>query len=965
MKLRFPLQLHMSIVLLLMIALVGGVLGGFSYIKLSGMIEDRAQATTRVVTRELLGDLDDLIDPAEVTVGLLSRSGLTEAWNLKDRLKRLSLLTEALNDSPILSSVYIGYDTGDFFLVRNVANESMRTNFNAPEGTRYMVQSIEKSTNPPTGRFMFYDANLNLLREDSKPDYPKTYDPRVRKWYQEAMGSSTTILTQPYRFHFDHLVGETIAKRSAGSQAIVGADIALAELGSDIAKFISTPSMRLLITDDQGKVIAYDKPEQLDEKAKTSDELTRIDDIGVPLLSGLGNSIRNFKGNDPLLSEVSIDGVDWRVTIYPWKLEGGYGTVFLVSAIPAREILAEAYQLLASTGWITIAIILLMVPIALLVAHAISKPLRLLGKEAESIQRFEFSEPIRVNSMIIEVDDVAKAMERMKQTINRFLDTIQMISSEANFERLLPLLLTATISNSDAEAGILYLFDNEAFVPSSALCGEESFKDALHSIPLEKTGALLKNAIESGRPVLGVLTEEEVKLIGLDKVALDIHSRQCIIVPLLNRGSQLLGGILLFHGKSIEESQLTFIKALTDTSSITLETRELIKSQKELFEAFIQLLAGAIDAKSAYTGGHCERVPELTKMLARAACNQKEGVFSGFQLDDKEWEAVHIAAWLHDCGKIVTPVEVVDKATKLEMIYDRIHEVRMRFEVLKRDAEIHCLKKIAEGENEAAAREALAMETNSLDDDFAFIASCNEGGEFMSNEKIERLRAIAAKTWTRTIDNRMGTSVEERQRMGPAETPLPVDETLLADKPEHCYVRKEHDKMPENNPWGFKMPEPKLLYNKGELYNLSVGRGTLSEEDRYKINEHITQTIMMLTALPFPKHLRTVPEIAGGHHEKMDGTGYPKRLKQDELSPVARMMAIADIYEALTAVDRPYKKGKTISEAIKIMSFMKKDKHIDADLFELFLRSGIYLEYAKSYLNPNQIDEVDIEKYLS
>ena len=426
-----------------------------------------------------------------------------------------------------------------------------------------------------------------------------------------------------------------------------------------------------------------------------------------------------------------------------------------------------------------------------------------------------------------------------------------------------------------------------------------------------------------------------------------------------------MGGILLFHGKSIEESQLTFIKALTDTSSITLETRELIKSQKELFEAFIQLLAGAIDAKSAYTGGHCERVPELTKMLARAACNQKEGVFSGFQLDDKEWEAVHIAAWLHDCGKIVTPVEVVDKATKLEMIYDRIHEVRMRFEVLKRDAEIHCLKKIAEGENEAAAREALAMETNSLDDDFAFIASCNEGGEFMSNEKIERLRAIAAKTWTRTIDNRMGTSVEERQRMGPAETPLPVDETLLADKPEHCYVRKEHDKMPENNPWGFKMPEPKLLYNKGELYNLSVGRGTLSEEDRYKINEHITQTIMMLTALPFPKHLRTVPEIAGGHHEKMDGTGYPKRLKQDELSPVARMMAIADIYEALTAVDRPYKKGKTISEAIKIMSFMKKDKHIDADLFELFLRSGIYLEYAKSYLNPNQIDEVDIEKYLS
>jgi HD-GYP domain-containing protein (c-di-GMP phosphodiesterase class II) len=194
---------------------------------------------------------------------------------------------------------------------------------------------------------------------------------------------------------------------------------------------------------------------------------------------------------------------------------------------------------------------------------------------------------------------------------------------------------------------------------------------------------------------------------------------------------------------------------------------------------------------------------------------------------------------------------------------------------------------------------------------------------------------------------------------------LPAVEPLLSDKPEHIFERRPQDCMPEINKWGFKMKLPEYLYNKGEVYNLSVGRGTLVEEDRYKINEHIVQTLIMLSALPFPKHLRHIPEIAGGHHEKMDGTGYPRRLTKDEMSPVARMMAIADIFEALTAVDRPYKKGKTLSEAIKIMSFMKKDQHLDPDLFELFLRSGVYREYAARYMKPEQIDEVNIAQYVS
>ena len=150
----------------------------------------------------------------------------------------------------------------------------------------------------------------------------------------------------------------------------------------------------------------------------------------------------------------------------------------------------------------------------------------------------------------------------------------------------------------------------------------------------------------------------------------------------------------------------------------------------------------------------------------------------------------------------------------------------------------------------------------------------------------------------------------------------------------------------------------------GEVYNLCIGRGTLTAEERFKINDHMVQTIIMLEQLPFPKHLKRVPEYAGGHHETMIGTGYPRRLTKADMSIPARAMAIADIFEALTAADRPYKKAKTLSESLRIMSFMKKDEHIDPDLFALFLETGVFSEYAEQYLLPEQIDEVDIDQYL-
>jgi len=235
----------------------------------------------------------------------------------------------------------------------------------------------------------------------------------------------------------------------------------------------------------------------------------------------------------------------------------------------------------------------------------------------------------------------------------------------------------------------------------------------------------------------------------------------------------------------------------------------------------------------------------------------------------------------------------------------------------------------------------------------------------MAPERIERLRTIGERTWMRTLDDRIGISWEEAGRKNRTPAPdLPVEERLLDDKPEHLVEREEADHMPADNPWGFRLDVPEYKYNRGELYNLSVVRGTLSDEERYKINDHIVQTIIMLEKLPYPRHLRDVPMIAGAHHETMDGKGYPKRLTADEMPLTARMMAIADIFEALTASDRPYKKAKPLSEAIRIMGFMSKDSHIDPDLFRLFLSSGVYLDYAREYLDPEQVDAVDIAEYL-
>ena len=395
------------------------------------------------------------------------------------------------------------------------------------------------------------------------------------------------------------------------------------------------------------------------------------------------------------------------------------------------------------------------------------------------------------------------------------------------------------------------------------------------------------------------------------------RSKSFLTVPLTNHLDEIIGVIQLLNAQNpqtgevipFSEEAQKLVESLCSQAAVAITNKQLIEQLEELFEAFIKLIATAIDKKSPYTGGHCTRVPVLTMMLADAVEDVNYGPYKNFSMTDEQRYELYIAGWLHDCGKVATPTHVVDKGTKLETIFDRIETINTRFEVLKRDVKIDYLQKMLNVKpSSKKAIKALENEYKSklrkIRKDQMFIQGCNIGGEYMAKELQERVIKIS------------------------------------------------------NYPYRQNGKKQSFL-SKEEVRNLNIPKGTLLPEERQIINDHIVITIDMLNQLPYPKHLKNVPEFAGGHHEKLDGTGYPQGLTHDEMSPQAKIMAIADVYEALTAADRPYKDGKKLSLAMRIMGFMRDDYHIDPDLFEIFVKEGVYKKYAEEHVKFSQIDDVD------
>ncbi|WP_275888335.1 HD domain-containing phosphohydrolase [Azospira oryzae] len=970
----YPLHIHIAYLFTLLIFVACSVIGWFNFHQSRRIVLTAASDVFERTARQTGDDLQRLYGPLETLVELLVHHPLAAAPSLDSRLQALPMLREALEKNTHLSAVYVGYGNGDFFLIRSLASRAVALAVQAPAGARFLVQSMERQGRVARPTFIFFDEWLQELERRHPAAYD--FDPRGRPWFIRAQTATALVRTEPYVFLTTREVGKTFAGL-AGSGAVVAADLTLEEISASLAGAGITPGSQLALVDARGRVLAERDRERLHRvNARAGGQLPTLDQLGVPVLGALAAA---GAGNSRVIEAA---GQVWhgRAVAVP---EAGDEPNYLLVAAPENELLAEAVRIRTWTLWVTLALIALAIPGTWWLARRISGELKDLIRESAEIRRFRFDGTPAKGSPIWEIDELSRSMNQMKGTIRKFLDISATLTAERNFDRLLERVLQETLASAEASGGIVYLMaeNGRGLLPAALrwevgtaaeeqgapASGEVAGLPGLVFLPTAReTHPLLLAVLEARTQVLDVPPQRPPGMEFLDAPGSPLVGLPVLLValPLKNRAQEVVGVLALFLPGSAEApspERISFIEALSGASAVAIDNQRLIQAQKVLLESLIQLVAGAIDAKSPYTGGHCQRVPELTKMLARAACDTTAGPYADFTLSDEEWEALHIAGWLHDCGKVITPEYVVDKATKLETLYDRIHEVRMRFEVLKRDAEIEFWQQVAAGGDGAALRQALEAQWQVLDEEFAFVASCNQGGEFMAPEKLERLQRIAGRTWRRTLDDRLGLSWEEGRRKAQLPpVPLPATEPLLADKPEHLLERGPRDLMPADNPWGFKLQVPAWKFNRGELHNLAVARGTLSEEDRYIINDHIVQTIIMLTALPFPRHLQNVPELAGGHHEKMDGSGYPRRLRREEMSAPARMMAIADIFEALTAVDRPYKKGKTLSEAVRIMVAMKREGHIDPELFDLFLTSGVYREYGERYLSPEQIDSVDV-----
>ena len=498
------------------------------------------------------------------------------------------------------------------------------------------------------------------------------------------------------------------------------------------------------------------------------------------------------------------------------------------------------------------------------------------------------------------------------------------LSAERDIHRLLESILTAAKSITRADGGTLYRVTPERtlrfeIVRTTSLRyylgGTTGNPVPFYPIQLYKDGQpnhgmIAAHAALTGRTVniADAYTAEGFDFSGTR--AFDsktgYRSKSFLTVPMKNHDREIIGVLQLINAVDpasgaivpFSPSDQRLAESLASQAAIALTNRGLIDQLEQLFESFIKMINTAIDEKSPYTGGHCQRVPVLTMLLAEAVNETRDGPLSDFHMTDKDRYELKIAGLLHDCGKVTTPVHVVDKATKLEGIFDRIQLIDTRFEVLKRDLEIEFLQNRLD---ERQLRERLRR----LEEDRRFLHACNIGGERMRDEDVEHVRRIARYRW--------------------------------------------------RDPAGHEAD----FLTRDEVRNLTIRSGTLNDEERKIINHHIVATIKMLEALPWPRHLANVPEYAGGHHERMDGKGYPKGLTRDEMSVQARCMGIADIFEALTAKDRPYKKGKSLSESLEILGRMKESGHVDPDLFDVFVRRRVYRKYAEMFLDPEQIDEVD------
>lgn len=958
--------------------------------------------TTRSVIANINSDIHGISNLIRLAVLSFSAS----ADHPTDHSRQLALLQTILDHHPLLMSVYIGYTDGRFEQLIAVRNHTdILAIYRAPPDTAYIHRLISHSdTGVRQQHWRFLDAAQQLLdwREDAEPPH---YDPRTRPWYIQAMQTRQLTYTHPYVFSSSRFPGLTGAQVLADGSGVVGVDVTLEQLNQLLAQQRIFEQGRLWITDPAQHLLAYPGlawTEMIGDAVQLP-HATQLNDALV-------NAVLDWQTAHPDHTFVESFFLPVADEAYMISLAPIFSDktlpMTLVIAASLQDITGHISAMVWRITWIAAISLLLVMPLALFFGTRASRAVSQLAHEAEKIRHFDFSPTPQINTSIKEVQDLALAAEVMKTTIEAKTESLLQtqkklelvvqgglaLSAEKELAKLVTLIFKTACELARADGGVLYLLEGDTLeVEIVSLENASLVLGGLADHPAPRVmvrpaiagllcpDSVLRFACEAfNRRDTVIVRDTPLSLFptGLPQEPTHYRIQGMIAVPIMTRQNQILGVIQVFNpqetlgsdaqdGNAIEVAG--FIRSLAAQAAVTLDNRNLINSLRDVFDALVQVIAASIDAKSAYTGGHCIRVPVITELLAKAAHQVSTGPLADFRLETNEqWRQLWIASWLHDCGKVATPEYVVDKATKLETVYDRIHEIRIRFEVLRRDALLAHYQRLLSGQGDSQTLQTELKHTlQALDEDFSFIARCNQGDVPLTDADQARLARIATRRWMRHYSDRIGISAAElRRKQCEVEPVLPVSEPLLADKAEHRIARsRSYTDLKDMH--GEPLAVPEHEYDHGELYNLSIRRGTLTEEERFKINEHMLIGLEMLKRIPFPSHLARVPEIALSHHETLIGTGYPLRKHKKHLSVEARILAIADIFEALTAADRPYKKTKTCSQALAIMQQMRDTQHIDPDLFDLFLQAGVFKEYAAMYLSAAQNDVTDITPYLS
>lgn len=927
---QFRIRVHIAVLTMACMAIVAALLIGLGWrATTQRMVQDsglRAERDTTMLSQQIRLQLN----PAQAALRHLGSGRLPLAADEETRLQAIGTLIEELRTNPLEAAVYVAYPNGDFVLVRPLKLAVVRRSVDAPDGAEFLVQTItQQPDGRRVGRFRFLDQGGNLLEIQDRPNYQ--YDPRTRPWYEIArQHPEKAQLSPPYRFSTTQRTGVTLSKQATAADAVVGIDVAFDDLEQLLVALRATPGTRLALLHGTGQVTAA----TADLHNVGRDAQPSLGEIDEPQLQHLLRAPKEI--GTPQVMEV--ENRRW-IGLHT-QLDVGLGDPFeLLQMIPFDELSADARNRARYYIGMASALALLMLPLGWAAGKAIGRSLTRLRKRSLRIARFDFTGAPLPPSRVSEVSELSQAVQHMGDTIEAFLSLTESLATEPKVERMLQLVLDQLTQATQSEAAAVYLWD----APSR--CMQRTAKAGNLAIPLaERFAYPPMPGPDAEAPASSSILRRDFELRG--------------------RQGGLQGLLVLEFNADVAHADAAFQRfahRLSGMLAVAIETRQLLESQRRLFDAIIQLMADAIDAKSPYTGGHCERVPQMAIEFADSLHASSEGPYANFSLNESERYAFRLAAWLHDCGKVTSPEHIVDKATKLEVIRNRIHEVRLRFEVLWRDAELAAARGELNGEQLRARQQQLR-------DDFAFVASCNLGGEFLTDESIAKLHAIGAQGWLRHFDDRLGLSAAECRQLDTLRSenpPLPAKERLLADLPEHRVPwgddRPAVEAGDPRNKYGFDMKLPSHQQNLGELHNLSIRRGTLTDEDRFKINDHMVQTYIMLKGLPWPAGLEQVPELAATHHERLDGKGYPRRLPGERLGVLDRVMAICDVFEALTAADRPYKPAKTLSETLRIMAFMCKEQHLDAELFRYFLRSRLWKEFATRFMNSEQQDPIDLD----